>query len=99
MMKRGLDGDNIFVIPDFLTGAECTSFITASEQAGYEEATISTLEGPSLDKEVRDNARLIRDDPALAAAWWQRAKPFLPLRIKTWEAVGFNVVEALRAPR
>lgn len=90
MMKHCLNGDNIFVIHDYLTVAECASFIAMSEQTGYEEATISTLAGPAFDKEVRDNARLIRDDQVLAAVWWQRAKPFLPLRIKSWEAVGFN---------
>src|SRR5262245_31543549 len=40
--------------------------------------------------EPRDNARLIVDDAALAEAWWQRAKPLLPLRIGEWRAVGLN---------
>jgi hypothetical protein len=90
MTKQSLDGESIFLVHDFLSPEECASFIARSEQAGYEAATVSTLDGLTLDPDLRDNAWLVMNDPALAAAWWRRAAPFLPQRIRTWEAVGLG---------
>src|SRR5437867_1254634 len=88
--KEPLDGDYVFVIRDFCTAQECAAFIAQSEQAGYDEATITTAAGFIMDKDARDNARLILDDSALARDLWQRAKEFLPARLRNWQAVGFN---------
>lgn len=90
MHKDCLDGDRIFVIHDFLTPEQCRSFVDRSERAGYEGATITTPAGFVMDKEIRDNARLMVDDAALAGELWQRARPFLPERIDDWRAAGFN---------
>jgi predicted 2-oxoglutarate/Fe(II)-dependent dioxygenase YbiX len=90
MTKESLDGDYIFVLRNFLTPQECAEFIAQSEQAGYEEATITTAAGFVMNKDVRDNARLIQDDPELAARLWQRAESFLPRRIRSWQSGGFN---------
>jgi predicted 2-oxoglutarate/Fe(II)-dependent dioxygenase YbiX len=90
MIKEPLDADITFVIHQFLTSQECDAFIAQSEQAGYEEATITTAAGFVMNKEVRDNARLILDDVELAARLWQRAQQFIPGRIRSWQAVGFN---------
>jgi len=90
MDKEQLDGDRIFVIHRFLTDDECRSFIGRSEQAGYDEATITTANGFVMAKEIRDNARLILDDARLANDLWQRARPFMPERVEDWRAVGFN---------
>jgi predicted 2-oxoglutarate/Fe(II)-dependent dioxygenase YbiX len=90
MIKRELNGDDLFVIEQFFTPAECAEQIARSEQAGYEEAPISTGSGAVLVKEVRNNARVMIDDPAYAAILWQRAQPFLPARLGRWEAVGLN---------
>lgn len=88
--KESLDADYVFILREFFTSAECEACIAQSEQAGYEEATITTSAGFVMDKSVRDNARLIVDDRALAARLWQRAQPFLPARIGNWQAIGFN---------
>jgi prolyl 4-hydroxylase len=90
MTRESLDGDYIFVIHNFCTVQECAAFIAQSEQAGYEEATITTAAGFVMNKDVRDNARLIRDDTELAARLGQRAEPFLPPRIRNRHFVGFN---------
>jgi predicted 2-oxoglutarate/Fe(II)-dependent dioxygenase YbiX len=90
MEKYQLDGDRVFVVDGFLTSAECDAFVALSEGSGYEDAPISTAAGAVLAKDVRDNARLIRDDRALAEAWWARARPFLPARIGQCDASGFN---------
>ena len=64
------NGRKLFVIPHFLTPEECDAFIARSEQLGYADAPINTSLGPLVRKDVRDNQRILVDDPALATAWW-----------------------------
>lgn len=78
------------MIHDFCAPPECDAFIAQSEQAGYEAASITTASGFVMNKEVRDNARLILDDRELATRWWQRAAEFMPRRIGNWQVAGFN---------
>jgi hypothetical protein len=85
-----LNGPKLFVIRQFLTAEECDAFIEQSERLGYTEAPISTSFGPLLRKDVRDNERLLLDDPALAAAWWERAQGLLVGEWFGWRAVGLN---------
>jgi hypothetical protein len=88
--KESLDADFIFVLRDFFAPDECDAWIVRSERAGYEDATISTAAGLVMDKDVRDNARLIFDDSELAGTLWLRAAPFLPPRMRNWQVIGFN---------
>jgi prolyl 4-hydroxylase len=85
-----LDGPKVFLVRNFLSPEECDRFIALSEQAGYEDATITTAAGFVMRKDIRDNARLMVDDPALAAALWDRARPFLPAEWFGWQVAGFN---------
>lgn len=90
MTKETLDGESIFVVRGFLTPQECDDFIVQSEQAGYDEATITTSAGFVMNKDVRDNYRLILDDLNLAAGLWQRVAPFVPVAFSPWKAIGLN---------
>ncbi len=90
MEKRSLLDERVFVIPHFLTEQECADHIAASERAGYEDAPITTSVGFVMRKDIRNNDRVISDDPGLAAAWFERARPFLPTEWFGWEIVGFN---------
>src|SRR5687768_2828043 len=90
MQCERLDGDRIFVVRGFLTAEECSSLVARSEQAGYDDAPITTAAGFVMRKDIRDNARVIEDDASLANEWWHRARPFLPERIDEWHAAGFN---------
>lgn len=83
--KELLDGENVFVIHGFLSREECDRLIARSESLGYEAATV----GDVLVTQMRDNSRVIFDDPALAAELWSKVKPFLP-PVGGWEAVGLN---------
>lgn len=85
MNKELLDGEDIFVIHEFLSDEDCDRLIARSEALGYEAATV----GDVLVTEMRNNARVILDDPALAATLWDRARPFAP-RMDGCEAVGLN---------
>src|SRR3989442_217350 len=90
MNKEQLDGDRIFVIHEFLTAEECHALVARSEQAQYEEATITTAAGFVMAEGVRDNARVILDDASLGDQWWHRAKSFVPQTMEEWCAVGLN---------
>src|SRR5262245_6939722 len=88
--RRTLDGDRIFTIDRFLSDGECKAFIAQSETAGYDEASITTSAGAVVDKEVRDNARLIVDDPELAGRLCDRARASLPATTEACRLTGLN---------
>jgi predicted 2-oxoglutarate/Fe(II)-dependent dioxygenase YbiX len=90
MTREELYGTNVFVIHGFFSGEQCAGMIARSEQAGYEDAPITTASGPVMNKGVRNNARVMLDDVQLAAELWERAAPLLPARIGSRQAVGFN---------
>ena len=85
-----LHGRKLFVIPQFLTPEECETFIEQSERLGYADAPINTSFGPLVRKDVRDNQRLLLDDPGLATAWWDRANGLLVEEWCGWKVVGLN---------
>jgi hypothetical protein len=91
MKREELAGEKIFVLHDFLSREECERFITVSEQIGYEDAPITTAGGFEMRKDIRNNDRVMLDEPDLATAWWERAKDQLPRSWETrWQAIGFN---------
>jgi hypothetical protein len=85
-----LTGPDLFVVHDFLSPAECDRLIVHSEQLGYTDAPISTMAGFLMRKDVRDNLRVMVDDPELAAQWWDRAKEVVVSEWFGWKAVGLN---------
>jgi prolyl 4-hydroxylase len=85
-----LNGPKLFVIRGFLSPQECQGFIEHSEQTGYADAPITTSVGFVMRKDIRDNSRVIVDDPGLAANWWHRAKSLLVEDWLGWKAVGLN---------
>ncbi len=83
--------EDVFVIRGFLSPGECEHHIATTEAAGYGDAPISTLAGPVINKGMRNNDRVMIDNPALAATLWDRLHPFLPARRGTrWDAAGLN---------
>jgi hypothetical protein len=88
--RQLLDGERIFVIPHFLSDAECDEMIALSERLGYEEAPITTAAGPVMFKGVRDNFRLMHEDAELAQQLFERAAPLLVPRWTDWFLVRFN---------
>jgi hypothetical protein len=90
MRKDALLGDDIFVLHDFLSDAECAALVAAAEAAGFGAAPINTGFGPRVRADVRNNDRAMIDDHALAAGWFERARPLLPARLGRWEPCGLN---------
>lgn len=86
-----------FTLENFLTPEECKSFIERSETIGYEESLILVRHGKDaqqvMNKDVRDNYRVIFDDQALADSLFERVKKYLPLELdeeKEWELLNLN---------
>ena len=91
--------DNVATIAGFLSAAECDDYIRLGEATGFEEAPITTSRGMMMMmKDVRNNDRVMIDDPARALALYQRLSDDLAPRFqRTWAPVAFN--ERLRLYR
>ncbi len=83
-------GAGIITIEGFLSPDECNAFIARSEEIGFAEAAIKTDDGDILDKGIRNNDRIILDDPELAAHLFARAQPLLPPVLDECPLAGFN---------
>lgn len=82
--------DDLFVVHDFLAPEECDYYITLTESAGYGDAPITTSSGPVMRKDIRNNDRVMIDDPRTAETVWERLRPFLAERMQFWVPVGLN---------
>ncbi len=82
--------EDVFVVRGFLSPAECERHIARAEAAGFGDAPINTFAGPQVNKQMRNNDRVMLDDPALAAGLWDRLRPFVPERRGSWVACGLN---------
>lgn len=84
------EGTGIFVIHDFFTPEECERAIAFGESRGFVDAPITTDRGFVFRKDIRNNTRVMVDDPVLAGRLFERARPFLPGRIGRWGLHGLN---------
>ena len=90
--------DNIGTIAGFFSADECDAYIRLGEATGFEEAPITTSRGMTMMKDVRNNDRVMIDDPARAQALYQRLACHLGQRFQNkWTPVGLN--ERLRLYR
>lgn len=86
-----------FTLDNFFTPEECKEFIERSEKIGYEESKIRVRFGTDvtevMNKDVRDNERVVFDDKELADSLFERVKQYLPQELdeaKEWELLGLN---------
>ena len=89
MEKLILDED-VYLIKNFLSDAECQTYIEQSEAIGYEEATVTTNEGQKMIKAIRNNQRVIIQDVDLATDFWRRAQSFVTERYEDWSPIAIN---------
>lgn len=95
---RGVfDGDSIdhgapivFSIDDVLTVDECAALVARIDATGPELAPITTSAGEQTMEDVRNNERVMFDDPALAADLFRRVEAHLPPSIFDMRPVGAN---------
>lgn len=89
MTMRQDHTDTLFTLRRFLTPDACRVQIQRAETIGFQDAPVSTQRGPIHMPEVRNNDRVMLDDPALAHQLW------LPLAdhlapIGAWQPLGLN---------
>jgi prolyl 4-hydroxylase len=89
-MKRQELAPSIFTIRDVLTADECQQMIAFAEQRGFDAATINAFGVQRLDKDTRNNDRVIDDDFELAKRLWSRVKKFMPRMLSGRPARGLN---------
>lgn len=79
-----------FTVSDVLTRDECEEIIGRAESTGFEAAAVNTLDGPRVDQDVRNNARVIQDDPEMAGDLWGRLAQHIPKMWAGRQALGLN---------
>lgn len=90
MQANVLDEAHAIVTADGALSAEqCAALIELAEDIGFSRAPITTDAGPVMASRVRNNTRVMIDDPARAGALWARVQPVVPPR-ERYEAVGLN---------
>jgi hypothetical protein len=91
------DGDSLdlsanvaWTLPDVLTPAECTATIARIEELGPTDAPITTYTGYVMRPDIRNNQRVIFDDPGLADLLFGRVAASLPAQLAGMRPVGAN---------
>jgi prolyl 4-hydroxylase len=80
----------VFTIADVCTPAECADLIARIERLGPEAAPITTAAGFVMRPDIRNNTRVMFDDPALAAELYARIASTIPPRLSGRRSVGVN---------
>jgi len=82
------DDRSLLTVSNILSPEECDAFIALTERAGYSLAPIGG--GTLIRTEVRNNGRVMIDDPDLGTALWKRLARHLPETSYEWRVVGLN---------
>lgn len=80
----------IYTIDNFLTVDECNKLIEKSEQIGFEEAGVNVDGAQKMMKMVRNNERILFEDPEYASQLWQKLQPYVKPEVGNSKAVGLN---------
>jgi hypothetical protein len=80
----------IFELPNFVSDDRCDLWIADIEGEGFEQALINGVNGATRRPDIRNNDRLIRDDPATASAIWKKLHPFVSQSFCNRHVVGLN---------
>ena len=94
-------GKNIVLIHDFWSPEACEAWVARAERSGFDEAPVTTGDGPVMKQDVRNNDRAMIDDVEAANQLWEQLKPLLPeywerptLKCRgakgTFDAIGLN---------
>lgn len=85
---------NLFLLHQALPAERCQSLIERAEATGFELAPVTTAFGPRMIPQVRDNTRVMEDDPTLASELFELFSPHFPAHWLELEGgatcVGFN---------
>lgn len=77
-------------VESVLTPAECRKLIARFEDSQPETAPINTVFGPRVRTDIRNNERVMFDDPELTADWFDRIEAHAPPKCHGRVLVGAN---------
>lgn len=99
MYHRSLDLSHpvLWTVPDVLPADECAAYIDRIEAAAPAPAPITTLHGAVMRPDIRNNDRVVLDDPRAAADLVARIREHAPPVLAGMRLVGAN--ERLRCYR
>jgi hypothetical protein len=80
----------VTIVEDALPPEVCDRMVARIETEGPDSATISTAAGDVMDKGMRNNDRVIFDDPALAADLFARTREIVPETLHKGVSIGYN---------
>ena len=69
---------DVFTIENVLSDSECQSLISRSESIGFSPASVRTSQGPKMMTNIRNNERVVLNDPELADLLYSRVVDLLP---------------------
>ena len=82
--------EDVFTVEGFLAPEECERYIALSESLGYDDAPINTAFGAIRRPDVRNNQRVMLDDPVQGEDLWSRIREYVPVHRDGCTAVGVN---------
>lgn len=82
--------DLVVEVPNFLDPAACKRVIELAHSHGFHEATINAASGAQLNRDVRNNERVIFDDDELAGEFWEKIQSHSKAMRFGSRAVGIN---------
>ena len=81
----------LFTLAHALSPAECAKMISLAETQGFGEAPVTVgVNRYMMIPDLRNNKRVMIDDPELAEALWPRIEPYMPKRMGAYRPVGLN---------
>ena len=70
--------NKIFTVSEFFSPDECDAHLKLAESIEFEEAPVSTAAGPQMQKDFRNNTRVMLDDLERASDLWMRIRGDVP---------------------
>jgi predicted 2-oxoglutarate/Fe(II)-dependent dioxygenase YbiX len=80
----------VWTVDDVLAPTACEDLLTRLAPGPWLPATVNRAEGRAVDRRVRNNELALVDDPALAAALFERLRPHLPERLMGLRLTGLK---------
>jgi predicted 2-oxoglutarate/Fe(II)-dependent dioxygenase YbiX len=81
---------HVVTVSELLSRAECDELVAVAEAVGFEGAPLTTGRGFVHSPEIRNNTRVMLDDPERAADLWERVREHVPEEREGMSAVGLN---------
>ena len=72
---------DIFTVSCLFTPQECQELVAKGEAIGFEAASVTTSSGAQMMTNIRNNDRVIMEDPEFARAVWERVREMVPQEI------------------